>query len=102
MELIRIRLQTQPVNAKLYNGPIDCIRKIYQAGGFKSLYRGLGPTIGREGHGMGFAGILSYLMTRMYFLTYETLIHRDTSQGINRKDIPEWKLCLYGALYVSF
>lgn len=54
VELIRIRLQTQPVNAKLYNGPIDCIRKIYQAGGFKSLYRGMGPTIGREGHGMGF------------------------------------------------
>jgi hypothetical protein len=36
----------------------------------------------------------------MYFLTYETLIHRDISKGIRREDIPEWKLCLNGALYV--
>jgi solute carrier family 25 (mitochondrial carnitine/acylcarnitine transporter), member 20/29 len=36
----------------------------------------------------------------MYFLTYESLIHRDTSKGIKREDIPEWRLCLYGALYL--
>jgi hypothetical protein len=35
----------------------------------------------------------------MYFLTYETLIHRDTAHGMKREDIPEWRLCLYGALY---
>jgi len=38
----------------------------------------------------------------MYFLTYESLIHRDTSKGIKREDIPEWKLCLYGALFVHY
>jgi len=53
VELIRIRLQTQSTKAKLYTGPIDCIRKIYNAGGLRALYRGMGPTIGREGHGMG-------------------------------------------------
>ena len=37
---------------------------------------------------------------RMYFLTYESLIKRDTSRGMKREDIQEWKLCLYGALYV--
>jgi solute carrier family 25 (mitochondrial carnitine/acylcarnitine transporter), member 20/29 len=86
VELIRIRLQTQ--KGKVYSGPIDCIKKIYSAGGLRALYRGMGPTVGREGHGMG-----------MYFLTYESLIHRDTSEGIKREDIPEWRLCLYGALY---
>lgn len=53
VELIRIRLQTQSAKAKLYTGPIDCIQKIYRAGGVRALYRGMGPTIGREGHGMG-------------------------------------------------
>jgi solute carrier family 25 (mitochondrial carnitine/acylcarnitine transporter), member 20/29 len=53
VELIRIRLQTQSVKAKLYSGPIDCIRKIYQIGGIRALYRGMGPTVTREGHGMG-------------------------------------------------
>jgi solute carrier family 25 (mitochondrial carnitine/acylcarnitine transporter), member 20/29 len=51
IELIRIRLQTQ--KTKIYTGPIDCIRKIYKVGGLRALYRGMGPTIGREGHGMG-------------------------------------------------
>jgi solute carrier family 25 (mitochondrial carnitine/acylcarnitine transporter), member 20/29 len=53
VELIRIRLQTQSSKAKVYTGPIDCIRKIYKIGGMRALYRGLGPTIGREGHGNG-------------------------------------------------
>lgn len=54
VELVRIRLQTQPAKNKLYTGPIDCIKKIYSAGGMRALYRGMGPTIGREGHGMGY------------------------------------------------
>lgn len=53
VELIRIRLQTQSGKNKQYTGPIDCIRKIYKAGGIRALYRGMGPTVGREGHGMG-------------------------------------------------
>ena len=54
VELVRIRLQTQPAKNRLYTGPIDCIKKIYRAGGMRALYRGMGPTIGREGHGMGY------------------------------------------------
>jgi hypothetical protein len=54
VELIRIRLQTQSAKAKVYTGPIDCIKKIYKVGGLRALYRGMGPTIGREGHGMGY------------------------------------------------
>ena len=60
VELIRIRLQTQ--KGKMYTGPIDCIRKIYKIGGIRALYRGMGPTIGREGHGMGYFLHLTCLM----------------------------------------
>jgi len=59
VELIRIRLQTQPVEKKIYSGPIDCIRQIYRAGGIRALYRGLGATVAREGHGMGYLQIFS-------------------------------------------
>jgi len=101
VELIRIRLQTQPVEKKIYSGPIDCIRQIYKAGGIRALYRGLGATVAREGHGMGYLQKLvkQHADLRMYFLTYESLVKRDTSKGMKREDIPHWKLCLYGALY---
>lgn len=26
-------------------------------------------------------------------------MRRDTSRGIRRQDIPNWRICLYGALY---
>ena len=54
VELIRIRLQTQSAKAKMYTGPIDAIKKIYKIGGLRAVYRGMGPTFGREGHGMGY------------------------------------------------
>lgn len=98
VELVRIRLQTQPAKNRLYTGPIDCIKKLYSRGGIRALYRGMGPTVGREGHGMGYACDLKKTDRRMYFLTYESLIHTNTSKGMKREDIPPWKLCLYGAL----
>ena len=42
---------------------------------------------------------IRHCSSRMYFLMYESLIHRDTSKGMKREDIPAWRLCLYGALY---
>lgn len=53
IEHIRIRLQTQASGPAMYNGPIDCIRKISAGSGFSGLFRGLVPTFIREGHGMG-------------------------------------------------
>ena len=53
MELIKIRLQNQ-TNSKgerkslLYNGPIDCAKKILKKDGFRGLFRGLPTTIIRE------------------------------------------------------
>lgn len=88
IEHIRIRLQTQTSTThKLYNGPIDTIKKIYAGSGVKGIFRGLVPTQIREGHGMG-----------AYFLAFEALVEHDMSSNkIERKDIPGWRLCLYGA-----
>lgn len=84
IEHVRIRLQTQ---LKGNLGPLDIIKKIYTNNGVSGLMRGLVPTAIREGHGMG-----------MYFLTFEYLVKRDMLQNkIERKDIPGWRLCLYGA-----
>lgn len=89
IEHIRIRLQTQTGNTKQFNGPIDCTKKIYQSAGWLGVYKGLVPTLIREGFGLG-----------IYFATYEALIAKKLSEdrSITRQDIPGWKLCIYGGL----
>jgi len=88
IEHIRIRLQTQTGNQKLFNGPIDCAKKVYQASGITGIYKGLLPTLFRESVGLG-----------IYFATYEALVGREIkTTNIARNDIPAWKLCLFGGL----
>lgn len=90
IEHIRIRLQTQTGDQKLFNGPLDCAKKLYKANGLAhGIYRGLNPTLVRESIGLG-----------IYFATYEALINRELSLDtkLTRKDIPGWKLCLFGGL----
>lgn len=84
IEHVRIRLQTQTSNVKVFNGPLDCIKKLVKSG---NLMRGLTPTLIREGHGCG-----------TYFLVYEALIANQIKNGLTRKEIPAWKLCMFGAL----
>lgn len=89
IELVRIKLQIQTgdVTTRLYNGPIDCFRKIFKQTGVRGIFKGLGPTLLREGHGIG-----------IYFLTFEALVKNETiKQKVARSDIPGWKLCLFGA-----
>lgn len=87
IEHVRIRLQTQTAAVKLYNGPIDAIKKMHAGSGIRGIFRGIVPTLIREGHGMG-----------AYFLAFEALVDRDIKKNkIERKDIPGWRLCLYGA-----
>jgi solute carrier family 25 carnitine/acylcarnitine transporter 20/29 len=62
IELVRNRLMTQ-YHAKAatdaatsihhYTGPIDCCRKIVQRHGLRGLWRGIGPTLLRDGPGVG-------------------------------------------------
>ncbi|CAH0562419.1 unnamed protein product [Brassicogethes aeneus] len=63
-ERIKCLLQIQQgVNTpKLYNGPVDCIAKLYKQGGISSIYRGSGATLLRDIPASG-----------MYFLTYEVV-----------------------------
>ena len=90
IEHIRIRLQTQPHGAgKLYNGPIDCIRKLSaHEGVFRGLYRGGAVTLLREAQAYG-----------VWFLTFEYLMNADAKRNnIDRKEIPTWKIAFYGGL----
>ncbi|KAK9471854.1 mitochondrial carrier domain-containing protein [Dipodascopsis tothii] len=87
IEHVRIRLQTQTVEGA-FSGPMDVIRQLWAADGLRGIYRGLMPTILREGNGMG-----------LYFLTYESLVMADMDRlGVRREDIPGYRLCGYGAL----
>lgn len=57
----RIKCLLQVPDCK-YKGFMDCTRKIYQAGGIQSIFRGMIPTFLREMPGSG-----------MYFVVYEML-----------------------------
>ncbi|KAL2210827.1 mitochondrial carrier [Sarocladium strictum] len=91
IEHVRIRLQSQPHGAgKLYNGPIDCVRKLgAQAGGvLPGIYRGEAVTIWREAFAYG-----------AWFTSFEYMMNSDARRNnIDRKEIPPWKIAFYGGL----
>ncbi|KAK5709738.1 carrier protein ymc1 [Elasticomyces elasticus] len=90
IEHIRIRLQTQPHGAgRLYSGPLDCISKLSRSPSVPlGLYRGTAVTFLREAQAYGF-----------WFLAFEYLMQSDVTRNkITRKDIPTWKIALYGGL----
>lgn len=90
IEHVRIRLQTQPHGAgRLYNGPLDCIRKLSAQGGvFNGLYKGQAVTILREAQAYG-----------VWFLTFEYLMNLDARRNnIKREEISSPKIAFYGGL----
>jgi solute carrier family 25 carnitine/acylcarnitine transporter 20/29 len=90
IEHIRIRLQTQPHGAnRLYNGPIDCVRKLAaHEGVLNGLYRGTTVTYLREAQAYG-----------VWFLSFEYLMAADALRNnIKREEISTWKVALYGGL----
>lgn len=90
IEHIRIRLQTQPHGAaRLYSGPIDCIRKLSAHQGIlKGVYRGTAVTWLREAQAYG-----------VWFTSFEYMMNSDAARnGIERKEVPTWKVALYGGL----
>lgn len=90
IEHVRIRLQTQPHGAdRLYNGPIDCIKKLSaHEGVMRGLFRGQAVTYLREIQAYG-----------MWFLTFELLMNQDARRNnINREDISSLKVASYGGL----
>ena len=73
----------------MYNGPIDCIRKLSaHEGVLRGLYRGELVTIFREAQAYG-----------VWFLTFEYLMNADAKRnGIKREEIATPKIALYGGL----
>ncbi|MCJ1236589.1 hypothetical protein MMC14_004570 [Varicellaria rhodocarpa] len=90
IEHVRIRMQTQPHGAaRIYNGPIDCIRKISSHEGIlRGLYRGEAVTVLREAQAYG-----------CWFLTFEYLMNADAARNsVKRDDISSLKVAGYGGL----
>lgn len=77
-ERIKCLLQIQQgANApKVYNGPVDVVKKLYKQGGLGSIYRGAGATLLRDVPASG-----------MYFLTYEAIKDYLSSNGDNPPSI---------------
>lgn len=91
IEHVRIRLQTQPhsASARLYTGPLDCVRKLCaQGGGLRGLYRGEAVTVLREAQAYG-----------LWFMSFEWMMNADAARNkVDRKDIAAWKVAFYGGL----
>jgi solute carrier family 25 carnitine/acylcarnitine transporter 20/29 len=91
IEHVRIRLQTQPHGAaRLYAGPLDCVRKLSAHGGgvLRGVYRGEAVTVLREAQAYG-----------VWFLAFEWMMNADAARnGLARKEIPAYKVALYGGL----
>ncbi|KFA62043.1 hypothetical protein S40285_02096 [Stachybotrys chlorohalonatus IBT 40285] len=90
IEHIRIRLQSQPHGAaRLYAGPIDCVRKIsVHDGVLRSIYRGEVVTLWREAFAYG-----------AWFTSFEYFMNSDAARNrIDRKEIPSYKVAFYGGL----
>jgi len=57
IDLVKTKLQIQYANestSKMYQGPLDCAKKIVQQHGVQGLFRGIWPTTIREGIGNAF------------------------------------------------
>lgn len=85
IENIRSRLQMQ-VTGNM--GALALIKEMYtKAGVAHGIMRGYTATLMR---GMG---------TGIYFMTFEKLVAHDIKEhNIHRKEIPGWRMCLYGGL----
>ena len=62
-ERVKVLLQLQGqagATGPVYNGPVDVVRQLYKEGGLKSIFRGTGATLARDGPG-----------SAAYFCAYE-------------------------------
>lgn len=90
IEHVRIRLQTQPHGAaKLYAGPLDCVRKLSAHQGVLSgLYRGEAVTVLREAQAYG-----------VWFLAFEYMMNAHAARNkVERKEVPSYMVAFYGGL----
>ncbi|XP_077272066.1 mitochondrial basic amino acids transporter isoform X1 [Temnothorax americanus] len=72
IELAKTRLQLQSTGQGNFQGPMQCLRKIYRQEGYRGVSKGLGITFLREGPSYG-----------VYFVTYEMLTKTSSKQPIS-------------------
>ncbi|KAI5476690.1 hypothetical protein MNV49_007404 [Pseudohyphozyma bogoriensis] len=71
VERVKVLLQMQGQGSQaLYNGPLDAVSKLYKTGGVKSVWKGTGATLLRDGPG-----------SAAYFVAYELIKKRLTPEG---------------------
>ncbi|KDE04812.1 MC family mitochondrial carrier protein [Microbotryum lychnidis-dioicae p1A1 Lamole] len=71
VERVKVLLQMQGQGGKqMYSGPLDAVTQLYKQGGIKSIYRGTGATLARDGPG-----------SAAYFLAYEAIKKKLTPAG---------------------
>lgn len=91
VELVKARLQIQyalPEGAtKLYNGPLDCAKKVLQKDGLKGLFRGTAATLWRDIPGSG-----------AYFVAYEFFRRSFLKEGQKVGDLSVWVTLFAGGM----
>ncbi|XP_060516338.1 congested-like trachea protein isoform X2 [Cylas formicarius] len=76
-ERIKCLLQIQENKTnKMYDGPVDVVKKLYKEGGMRSIFRGAGATLLRDIPASG-----------LYFLTYEGIRDYITEHGKHQPSI---------------
>ncbi|KAL8280928.1 hypothetical protein RQP46_006607 [Phenoliferia psychrophenolica] len=88
VERVKVLLQMQGQGGKqLYNGPLDAVSKLYKEGGLRSVFRGTGATIVRDGPG-----------SAAYFVAYELVKERLTPEGQDPSSLSLGAVVIAGAL----
>ncbi|PWN46585.1 mitochondrial carrier [Violaceomyces palustris] len=78
-ERVKVLLQLQGQGATsgpVYNGPVDVVKQLYKEGGLKSVFRGTGATLARDGPG-----------SAAYFCSYEVAKRMLTPEGQDPADL---------------
>lgn len=73
---VLLQLQGQSAGGPKYNGPVDVVRQLYKEGGLRSIFKGTGGTLARDGPG-----------SAAYFAAYEVAKRALTPKGADPKDL---------------
>lgn len=88
LELVKTQMQVQGQGIKYkhvirhtpdemlkYTGSLDCIKKIYKTGGLRACYRGMIPTLAREGPSVGVYIAFYHELCSHFAKSHETVHH---------------------------
>lgn len=78
-ERVKVLLQLQGqgnAGGPVYNGPVDVVSQLYKEGGLKSIFRGTGATLARDGPG-----------SAAYFVSYESIKRLLTPSGSDPQNL---------------